>query len=110
MEENKESVVGVLEKLALVTDGIQNIFPEGKIICVYELNEEDFKTVQENFRRIDHSHKRFSIDISGVEHVFIHEEYNRFEKDITEKVEEKIEEQPKKQGIFKKILSRFKGS
>lgn len=101
MEENKESVIGVIEKLALVTDGLQNIFPDGKVICVYELNEEDFKKVQENFRKIDHLHKRFSIDISGIEHVFIHEGFER--------PEDKIET-PKKQSWIKKILSSFKGS
>jgi len=105
MEENKESVIGVIEKLALVTDGLQNIFPDGKVICVYELDDEDFKQVQENFRKIDHSHKRFSIDISGIEHVFIHQDFVRTE----DKEEIKIEE-PKKQSWIKKILSSFKGS
>ena len=105
MEENKESVIGVIEKLALVTDGLQNIFPEWKVICVYELNEDDFKKVQENFRKIDHLHKRFSIDISGIEHVFIHEGFERPE----DKEEIKIET-PKKQSWIKKILSSFKGS
>ena len=105
MEENKESFIGVIEKLALVTDGIQNIFPDGKVICVYELDEEDFKKVQENFRKIDHSHKRFSIDISGVEHVFIHEAFER----LNEKKEIKTEI-IKKQSWIKKILSSFKGS
>lgn len=105
MEENKESVSGVIEQLALLTDGLQNIFPEGKIICVYELNDQDFKKVQENFRKIDHSHKRFSIDISGVEHAFIHEDFKRPE----EKKEVEVEI-PKKQSWIKKILSTFKGS
>lgn len=73
MAENQESTTNIIENLALITDAMQNMFPEGKIICVYELNDDDFKKVQENFRKIDHQHKRFSIDISGLEHVFIHE-------------------------------------
>jgi len=109
MEENKESVIGVIEKLALVTDGLQNIFPDGKVICVYELNNEDFKEVQQNFRKIDHSHKRFSIDISGIEHVFIHEDFVRPEEKEEIKEEIKIET-PKKQSWIKKLLSSFKGS
>jgi hypothetical protein len=115
MEENKESVIGVIEKLALVTDGLQNIFPDGKVICVYELDDEDFKKVQENFRKIDHSHKRFSIDISGIEHVFIHQDFVRTEykeeikKEEIKKEEIKIDE-PKKQSWIKKVLSSFKGS
>lgn len=75
MEENKVSVGGILEKLALITDGCQNLFPEGNVIMVFELNEEDFKKVQQNFRQIDHYHKKFTINISDVELVFIHKDY-----------------------------------
>ena len=71
MAENQENVLNVIENLALVTDAMQTMFPQGKIICVYELNVEDFKKVQQNFREIDHQHERFSIDMSGLEHVFI---------------------------------------
>ena len=107
MEENQKSNDGVLENLALLTDGIQTLFPEGKVICVFELNDDDFKKVQSNFRKIDSGYKKFSIDMSGVEHVFIHEEINnnpisKFD-DTT-----KVEEQPKPQSMLKKFLSRFK--
>jgi len=71
MEENKESVVGIIEQLAIVTDATQTIFPNGKVIMVFELSEVDFKNVQSNFRGIDHGYNKFSIDISGVELVFI---------------------------------------
>ena len=71
MEENKESVVGILEQLAVITDATQVLFPQGKTIMVFELNREDFKRVQGNFRGIDQYHNKFSIDISGVELVFI---------------------------------------
>ena len=53
MAENQESAPNIIENLALVTDAIQTIFPDGKIICVYELNDEDYKKVQVNFRKID---------------------------------------------------------
>ena len=76
MAEDQESPPSVIENLALVTDAIQTMFPDGKIICVYELNDQDFKKVQENFRKIDNQYKRFSIDMSGLEHVFIHEDIN----------------------------------
>ena len=59
MAEDQESPPSVIENLALVTDAIQTMFPDGKIICVYELNDQDFKKVQENFRKIDNQHKRF---------------------------------------------------
>ena len=105
MEENKKSVDGILENLALITDAMQTLFPDGKMICVFELDDEDFKKVQNNFRKIDRGHKKFSIDMSGVEHVFIHEEsvnYGKFE--------EPKEETPKKPvSLFKRFLSRFVG-
>ena len=79
MEENKESVVGIIEQLAIVTDATQTIFPNGKVIMVFELAEVDFKNVQSNFRGIDHGHNKFSIDISGVELVFILEGQTSFD-------------------------------
>lgn len=114
MAENQESTTDIIQELALVTDAMQTMFPNGKIICVYELDDQDFKKVQTNFRQIDHQHHRFSIDISGLEHVFIHE-------DSTLKLEETTNEipkpevgivEPKKESPTKtfknKILSWFK--
>lgn len=104
MEEDKKSIGGVLENLALITDAMQTLFPEGKMICVFELNDEDFKKVQSNFRKIDRGHKKFSIDMSGVEHVFIHEE------SVDYSFEEPKKEEPmKKSSPLKKFLSRFIG-
>ena len=100
MEENKEGP-SLIEKLATVTDAMQMMFPKGKIICVYELNEDEFKSVQKNFRAIDNQHKKFSIDISGLEHVFIIENTN-----IDENM--KKEEPPKKRSIKQKLFSWFK--
>ena len=75
------------------------------MICVYELNDDDFKKVQSNFRKIDNQHKKFSIDISGVQHVFIHEE-------IANQKYDNIVEEPKvepKKTIREKLISFFKG-
>lgn len=108
MDENKKSIDGVLENLALLTDGMQTLFPEGKIICVYELNEQDFKRVQSNFRKIDSIHKRFNIDISGVEHVFIQEDSpKRFQKEEETPIKERKD---LKRNIISKLLSSFKRS
>ena len=57
MEEDKKSVDGVLENLALITDAMQTLFPEGKMICVFELNDEDFK--KEEPKKIKNPLKRF---------------------------------------------------
>lgn len=107
MEEDKKSNDGVLEKLALITDAIQTVFPSGKSICVFELGDSDFKKVLSNFRQIDQNHKKFSIDISGVENVFIHESEvkRRFEP-----IEDPVEKVEKRGNLFKRLLSSFKSS
>ena len=46
MAENQESATDIIQELALVTDALQTMFPDGKIICVYELNDNDFSKVQ----------------------------------------------------------------
>ena len=104
MAENQESTNDVIENLALITDAMQTIFPEGKMICVYELNEDEYKNVQKLFRKIDHHHNRFSVDISGLEHVFIN---GSIQEEIKEDVVEEPKEKPKK-NIASKISSWFK--
>ena len=42
MGKNQKSVDGVIEKLALITDGIQTLFPNGKSFIVFELNYYQF--------------------------------------------------------------------
>jgi hypothetical protein len=73
MEENYKSIDGIIEKLALVSDAVESLFPEGKSAVVFQLKNEDFKKVQNNFREIDSNHKQFKIDISGVEFIFLEE-------------------------------------
>lgn len=104
MEENQKSTDGVLENLALITDAMQTLFPEGKMICVFELNDKDFKKVQNNFRKIDRGFKKFSIDMSGVEHVFIHED------DVNLTMTQQTNKEGKQsKNRFKRFLSRFVG-
>lgn len=102
MAENQESP-SIIESLAVVTDAMQTIFPEGKMICVYELPEEEFKKVQTNFRKIDSQYNRFSIDISGLEHVFILENTNI-------PIAETPKQNPPKKTIKQKLVSWFKSS
>ena len=71
MAETKENVIGIMEKLALISDATLSMFPEGKSAMLFELNNEDFKKVLGHFRQIDQGHKKFKIDMSGVEMVFI---------------------------------------
>lgn len=99
MEENTKSDTGILEKLAMITDATQQLFPEGKSLVLFELDEQDFKDVQKYFRKIDKNHKRFVIDISGVEVVFILE--NTIDE---EKQEPKKEPETPKKSVFRKLI------
>ncbi len=84
MAETEKNVNGIMEKLALITDATQSMFPKGKSVIVFELNEGDFKEVLGNFRQLDQGHKKFKIDISGVEVVFILEDqYNDSKINVT---------------------------
>jgi hypothetical protein len=42
MEENSKGANGVLEKLAMITDATQQIFPNGKSLIIFELETNDF--------------------------------------------------------------------
>lgn len=90
MAKVEESVVGDLEKLALITDGIQNVFPDGVGAIVFELKPYDYYRVKNNFKELKTDDGRFKIDISGVEVIFILEgsmdvEINKEETPIIEK-------------------------
>ena len=74
MAENQKSIDGIIEKLALIADATDSLFPEGRKAVVFELKRIDFKKVQNNFRDIDRLHKQFKIDISGVEFIFLLDE------------------------------------
>lgn len=75
MDENQKSTLGELEKLALLSDYVADIFPKGNAVVVFELNKDDYKKMFSNFRQIDHHHNQFTIEISGVDfHFMLHEE------------------------------------
>ena len=64
MAKTEEGDIGVIEKLAVIADAMEDLFSDGKIIGVFELKKKEFKKVQKNFRDIDRSHTKFKIDIS----------------------------------------------
>jgi hypothetical protein len=74
MGENQKSVDGIIEKLAMVSDAMDDLFPTGRKAVVFELKPDDFKKVQSNFREVDSAHKQFKIDISGIEFIFLLDE------------------------------------
>ena len=100
MAEDKKNIEDILEKLNLITEAAEELFPNSKQILIFELNDDDFKSIQKNFRKIDKNKMRFKIDISGREIVFINNEiYNTKEEEI---IEEKV-------SFWKKLFFR-KGS
>lgn len=74
MAENQKSIDGIIEKLAMIVDATDELFPNGKMLLAFELKETEFKKVQENFRDIDKSFKKFKIDLSGNEIMFLLDE------------------------------------
>lgn len=70
MDEDKNTPLGELEKLALIAESCQSIF-SGKGTIVFELPIGEYTSVINHFREVDRAHKQFSIDISGTEFHFI---------------------------------------
>jgi hypothetical protein len=101
MAETEENVIGIMEKLALISDATLSMFPEGKSAMLFELNNEDFKKVLGHFRQIDQGHKKFKIDMSGVEMVFILEGH-QYE-------DSKPSEKPVKKHFIRRLFSSIGG-
>lgn len=62
------------QKLAKIVDDIQQLLPNGKGVVVFELNKNDFMSVQNEFGGIKMDEKQFKVDISGTEVIFILDE------------------------------------
>lgn len=71
MDEGKTPDLGYLEKLAILSDSLVDLFPTGNTIVVFELEEVDYRKMQSHFRQIDHHHKQFTVEISGVDFHFM---------------------------------------
>ena len=74
MAENQKSIDGIIEKLAMIVDAADELFPDGKMLLACELKETEFKKVQGNFREIDKSFKQFKIEMSGNDIMFLLDE------------------------------------
>lgn len=74
MEKNPEVIYGLVERMALISDAIDNLFVNGKKVIVIELNKFDFEETKKQFRNVDPTLNQFKIDISGVEFIFILDE------------------------------------
>ena len=71
MEENKESL-GYLNKLALISESLDNLH-SGKKIVVFDLNETEFELVKDVItpKEISQDNTNFKIEISGNEFLFL---------------------------------------
>jgi hypothetical protein len=70
MAENKEDIE-FLGKLALIADASQNII-DGKLTVVYQLKKIQFLSILEKLNRsYQENLTQFSIDISGIEFIFV---------------------------------------
>ena len=45
MAENQKSIDGIIEKLAMIVDAADELFPDGKMLLAFELKETEFKKV-----------------------------------------------------------------
>ena len=48
MAEDQKSIDGIIEKLALVADGLQTLFPDGIMAVAMELKYDDYKKMNAN--------------------------------------------------------------
>jgi hypothetical protein len=73
MAKTKEGINGLIQKLAQISDDLSTVFPNGKSVVVFSLNETDFNDTKlqvDNFGDM----KQFKIDISGIEFIFLKDE------------------------------------
>jgi len=85
MEKSPEIIYGVIERMALISDAIDNLFVNGRKVIVIELNKVDFEETKKQFKNVSPDLNQFKIDISGVEFIFILDELlNVFEGKLEE--------------------------
>lgn len=72
MAENKTNIDGLINKLAIISDAIDNLLPESKTTILFELEKQDFEKVKKELKTGNNGDdKVLKIDISGREYVFI---------------------------------------
>ena len=74
MDQNKEGVNGVIQRFAMLSEALYDMFPNGKSVVVFSLNKEDFNFTRTQVNDFNQDTKQFKIDISGVEFIFLQDE------------------------------------
>jgi len=74
MEKDKKSIfLKMKQKLAELANEVQNTFPNGRGVIVFELKKPDFFSLKKDFG-IESDERQFKLDISGVEIIIILDE------------------------------------
>lgn len=72
MAKNKEGINGMIEKLAIISEGLFDILPNAKSVVVFSLNETDFTLMKTQVNDFSNN-QQFKIDISGIEFIFLND-------------------------------------
>jgi hypothetical protein len=73
MAEIEKSFDGYLEKLALISEGIDELYL-GKKTVVFELGREEFVKMRNILKGADENQHQFKVDISGIEFIYLLDE------------------------------------
>lgn len=71
MAETQENNIGLLTKLALLSDAVDNIFPNGKKMVAFELRQDEFDSAKKELLVPNIDSDQFKIDMSGIEFIFL---------------------------------------
>jgi hypothetical protein len=73
LAENKENFDGYLEKLALISEAVDDLY-DGKKTIVFELKREEFVKMRNLLNGAKENQNEFSIDISGIQFIYLLDE------------------------------------
>jgi len=58
----------------MISESLGEVFPNGKSVVVFSLNEEDFNFTKAQVNNFDRNSTQFKVDISGIEFIFLKDE------------------------------------
>jgi hypothetical protein len=73
MAEDKKSFDNLIEKLAIISEGLVDIIPGARPVVVFSLTETIFFNVKKHFNNSNNMNQ-FKVDMSGVEFIFLKDE------------------------------------
>ena len=74
MESNQETNFGTVNKLAIICDGLQELYPNSRVAVIVEMKPNEFGAAKGIFGVDDLITKKFKIDISGTEVIYLSDE------------------------------------